>query len=253
MVSKMRIVLGTLLTATAALCQPAPQPVFDVASIKVSPPGRSEGGNPILGQNIQAVPGSLTMRRVTFKACIQWAYHVFEYQVSGPGWMDLERYDIVAKASGPANEPELRVMLQALLAERFHLTLHRETKDMRVYVLSVGKNGPKFHESATEGEANIQPDQKTLSVAVRRVPIALLIDPLSRIFQVPVVDMTGMTGRYDVAIDVAKYMPQSGERPDPVSLIQTALQEALGLKLEAKKMPLDLLIIDGAERAPTEN
>jgi uncharacterized protein (TIGR03435 family) len=248
----MRIVLATLVAASAALCQPAAPLMFDVASIKVNSSGRA-GGNPILGENIQAAPGSLTMRHVTLKACVQWAYHVFEYQVSGPNSIDADHYDIVAKAAGPATDPDLRAMLQTLLADRFQLTFHRQTKEMQAYVLSVGKNGPKFHESTTEGESDIQPDQKTMSVKVRRVPISQLINPLARMFQMPVVDMTGLTGRYDVAIDIAKYIPQSGDKADPLAIIQTALQEDLGLKLEAKKMPLDYFIVDHAAKAPAEN
>ncbi len=218
----------------------------------MSPPGKF-GGNPILGDNIQATPGSLTMRHVSFKECIQWAYHVFGYQVTGPNWIESDRYDVIAKAAGPAKEAELRVMLQTLLADRFQLTLHRQTKEMQAFVLSVGKNGPKFHESETEGESEVRPDQKTMSVSVRRVAISRLIDPLSSLFQMPVVDMTGLTERYDVSINVAKYIPQSGERADPVSVVRSALQDELGLKLETKKMPLDLLIIDHATKAPAEN
>ncbi|MDR3699235.1 MAG: TIGR03435 family protein [Candidatus Sulfopaludibacter sp.] len=248
----MRIVLAMALSAGAVCGQTAPPPAFDVASVKVSASGQ-RGGNPILNQNIRATTGSLTMRHVTLKACIQWAYHVFEYQVSGPNWIDSDHYDIAAKAAGPATEPELRLMLQTLLADRFQLAFHRQTTEKQAYVLSVGKNGPKFHESAEDGESDIQPDQKTMSVSVRRVSISQLIDPLSHMFQMPVVDMTGLNGRYDVAISMAKYIPQSGDRADPISIIQTALEEDLGLKLEARKMPLDYLIVDRAARVPSGN
>lgn len=247
-----RIVFVIALAAGAAAGQTVPPPAFDVASVKASASGQ-RGGNPILNQNIRATPGSLTMRQVTLKACIQWAYHVFEYQVSGPGWIDSDHYDIAAKAAGPAEEPELRLMLQTLLADRFQLTFHRQTTEKQAYVLSVGKNGPKFHESKEDGESEIQPDQKTMSVNVRRVSLSQLIDPLSRMFQMPVVDMTGLKGRYDVAIGMAKYIPQSGERADPISIIQTALEEDLGLKLEARKVPLDYLIVDHAARVPAGN
>ena len=80
------------------------------------------------------------------KSAIRWAYHVMDAQVVGPDWLANERYDIMAKAAGPAPEAELRVMLQALLAERFKLAVHRQTKEMSAYALTVGKNGPKFHE-----------------------------------------------------------------------------------------------------------
>jgi uncharacterized protein (TIGR03435 family) len=247
----LRLVSGTFVAAVLVLAQPPAAPSFDVASIKVSQPGRV-GGNPF-GDNIKATPGSLTMRSSTLKACIAWAYHVFEYQVTAPDWAGSDRYEIVAKAAGPAAEPELRVMLQALLADRFHLTFHRQTKEMSAYLLVVGKNGPKIEESKSEGESEIQPDQKTMSIMVHRVPISQLVDVLSKVFQMPVVDTTGLTKRYDVTINVAKYIQQSGDRPDPLSIIQMGLQEELGLKLESKKVPLDLLIVDHAEKVPTEN
>jgi uncharacterized protein (TIGR03435 family) len=249
----MRFVLATVVGAGCALSQPA-TPTFEVASIKAVPSSPRGGGHDALfGDNIKATPGSLTMRSVTLKACIQWAYQLFEYQVTGPGAIDGDHYDVMGKAAGPANEPELRAMLQTLLADRFELKFHRQTKEMQAYVLSVGKGGPKVKESTTEGDGDIRPDQKTMTVTIQRMPMARIIDPLSRMFQMPVVDATGLKGRYDLSVNVAKYLPQAGEKTDPVSLIQTALQEELGLKLEAKKVPLDLLIVDHAAKAPVEN
>ena len=247
----MRIFFLTVIAAAVALGQTADAPAFDVASVKQSVGGGREG---FRRENIEATPGSLTMRNITLKACIAWAYHVTEIQVSGPDWMGNERYDIAAKAAGPANEAQLRVMLQSLLADRFHVQLHRQVKEMSAYVLAVGKNGPKFQESKTDGEMAIDPDRKTLTVTAHRVPLSQLVDMLVRIYQMPVIDQTGLTGRYDVTINAAKYIPQSGARPtDPLSLIETGLQEELGLKLEARKMPVDLLIVDHAEKAPIEN
>ena len=235
------------------LAQPAVPPSFEVASIKTaSGEGKGRGGNPFTNP-VKVTPGSLTMSGVTLKTSIAWAYHVFEYQITGSDWIGSDRYDIVAKAGSPATEAELRAMLQTLLAERFHLELHRQTKEMACYLLVVAKGGPKFQESKTEGESDIQPDPRRMSVAVRRVPVAQLVDLLSRMFQTPVVDLTGLTGRYDITLDIAKYIPQSGEKMDPLGIIQAGLQEELGLKMESKKYPVDLLIIDRAEKAPVEN
>src|SRR5581483_10442628 len=215
-----RFFFAAFLSAGAVFSQPAaPRPAFEVASVKVSPPGPM-GGMSILGENITATPGSVTMRRVTLKECIEWAYRVFDYQVTEPAWTGADHYDVVGKASGPATDDELRSMLQTLLADRFQLAFHRQTKEMQAFVLTVGKNGPKFQESKTEGDSSIQPDQKTMSVAVKRVPVARLIDPLSRMFQMPVVDLTGLKGRYDLTFNVAKYIPQNGEKMDPLSIIQ---------------------------------
>lgn len=247
----MRIFFLTVIAAAAALGQTAEAPAFDVASVKPSLGGGREG---FRRENIEATPGSLTMRNITLKSSIAWAYHVTEIQVTGPDWMGNQRYDIAAKAAGPANEAQLRVMLQTLLADRFHVQLHRQVKEMAAYVLTVGKNGPKVQESKTDGETTIDPDRKTMTVTAHRVPVSQLIDMLARIYQMPVIDQTGLTGRYDVTINAAKYIPQSGDKiSDPLALIQDAVQEELGLKLEARKMPVDLLIVDHAEKAPVEN
>ena len=250
----LRFVTGVIFAAATALGQSADAPApaaFEVASTKVSQ-SRSRGEG--FGRdNIKTSPGSLTMLNVRLRTAIGWAYHVFDYQVTGPDWIGSERYDIVAKAAGPASEPEQRAMLQTLLADRFKLAVHRQTKEMSAMLLVVGKSGPKFQESKTEGDSSIQPQQKSMSIAAQRVPMSQLVDALARIFQVPVIDMTGLTSRYDVTINVAKYIPQNGEKIDPLSIIQTGLAEELGLKLESKKMPVDLVVVDRAEKTPIEN
>ncbi|HEV3197818.1 MAG TPA: TIGR03435 family protein [Bryobacteraceae bacterium] len=256
-----RTIFGTnlmIFTSALAFCQPASAPpAFEVASVHVSQIGRA-GGEGSRRENIQFSPDSVTMRNVSLKSAIRWAYHVFDYQVSGPDWLQFERYDIVAKAPGAATEEELRTMMQTLLAERFKVALHRQSKEFAAYALVVGKNGPKFHESDTEGESSIQPDQKRMSVTVHRTPISQLTDMLSNIFRAPVVDMTDLKGKYDVTLNLAKYIGDiqpspGGAPPDPLSIITMGLQEELGLKLESKKLSLDVLIIDRAEKAPAEN
>jgi uncharacterized protein (TIGR03435 family) len=244
-----RFLAGVLFISAAAA-----QPVFDVASIRSSQIGK--GGEGSRRENIQASPGSLNMRNVSLKSSIRWAYHVMEYQVTGPDWLGFERYDIVAKANGPASEDQLRLMLQALLAERFKLTLHRETKDLQAYVMVVAKSGIKFHESQDSGEPAIERDKSMTAVHFKRVPASQVVDMLSNILHAPVINNTGFTGYYDATIDVAKYMqdhPASDSPADIMPILINGLQEELGLKLESKKMPLDLLIIDHAEKVPVEN
>lgn len=250
-----------LFAATAAFGQTAdaPVPTFDVASVKSSQPGA--GGERRGRENIQVTPGTVTMRNVNLKSCIRWAYHVTEYQVTGPAWIDSERYEIVGKATGPANEEQLRLMVQALLQERFKLAVHRQTKELSAYVLVVGKGGLKVQESKTEGESSIDINQKQMSVNVQRTPVSQLADMLGNVLRAPVVDQTGLKGRYDVTLNVAKYaadMAAQGKSidngpMDPFALISMILQDEFGLKLEAKKMPLDMVIVDHAEKAPVEN
>jgi uncharacterized protein (TIGR03435 family) len=244
-----RILVSVLFISAAAA-----QPVFDVASIHASQLGK--GGEGSRRENIQASPGSLNMRNVTLKSSIRWAYHVMEYQVTGPDWLNFERYDIVAKASGPAAEDQLRLMLQALLADRFKLTLHRETKDLQAYVMVAAKGGIKFHESQDSGEPAIERDKSMTAVHFKRVPASQVVEMLSNVLHAPVINNTGLTGYYDATIDIAKYMqdrPASDSPADIVPILITGLEQELGLKLESKKMPLDLLIIDHAEKVPVEN
>ncbi|MCU1235062.1 MAG: hypothetical protein JWP63_3029 [Candidatus Solibacter sp.] len=229
-------------------------PAFEVASVKISQIGKA-GGEGSRRENIQIAPGSVNMRNVSLKSAIRWAWHVMDFQVSGPDWLGNERYDIMAKAAGPAPDAELRIMLQTLLAERFKVTLHRVTKEMSAYALVVAKGGPKFQESKTEGEASLVPDQKTMRVVVQRTPLSQLVEMLSNVLRTPVVDLTELKGRYDIAVELAKYIPDrsSPDQMDPVNIITRGLQDELGLKIEPRKMPLDLLIIDHAEKIPSEN
>jgi uncharacterized protein (TIGR03435 family) len=243
------------LTSTAFCQSQEASPTFDVASVRAGQGGR---GMDILHQNILPTPDSLTMRSITLTSSLAWAYHVMDYQVTGPDWMQSERYNIVAKSAGAVTEDQLRLMLQALLKERFKVEFHRQTKELPAYVLTVAKGGPKFHESQGEGEINIQPDQKKMSLAVQRASMSHLVKGLYEVFHAPIIDMTGLKGQYDITIDVAKYIGDmqpstGGAPPDPIALITMGLQDALGLKIESKKVSLDLLVVDRAEKVPVEN
>lgn len=233
---------------------------FEVASVKASVPGAVREPRAV-GPNIRVSPGSVTMRGVTLRASIRWAWHVSAYQVTGPDWLDSERYEITGKASGPATEDELRAMMQALIQERFKLAFHRQTKELAAYVLVAGKNGPKVQEAKTEGEMNVDVNQKQLSVSVQRAPVSQMIDMISNILRAPVIDQTGLTGRYDLTLNVAKYVGDMAARgqsmdslqADPMAIISMILQEEFGLKLEGRKVPLEMVIIDHAEKVPVEN
>ena len=224
-----------LFAATAAFGQSAdaPIPTFDVASVKVSQPG-ADGGLRGRG-NTQVSPGTVTMRNVSLKTAIRWAWHV--------------------------TEEELRRMMQALLRERFKLELHRQTRELGAYLLVAGKNGPKFHESTTEGEGSVDINQRQLSVTVQRTPVSRLVEMMSNMLRAPVIDMTGLKGRYDLTLNVAQYaadLAAQGKsldsvRADPEAFLSMILQEEFGLKLEARKMALEVVVIDRAEKSPVEN
>jgi uncharacterized protein (TIGR03435 family) len=247
----LRIIPVTVLSVTVLMISAAAaQPVFDVASVRASQSGRGEGD---WRDDIQASPGSVIMRNVSLKTAIRWAYHVMSYQVSGPDWIENDRYNISGKAAGPASEDELRLMLQALLAERFHLAFHRQTKELHAYEMVIAKGGAKFHESQVEGEPIVNPDKSRMTVDVKGMPASQIVDVLSRMLHSPVINNTGFTGRYDATVNIARYMPDGTTPFEPIATIILAMQEELGLKLESKKMAIDLLIVDHAEKIPAEN
>ena len=256
----LRFALLTSALAAAAFGQSAP--AFEVASVRQIQPAAAAPGMERHGpgrETITVSPDGLIMRNASLRTMARWAYRVTEYQVTGPNWIGSERFDLTAKAGKAVTEDQLRSMMQSLLAERFKMTAHRETKEMQAYVLQVGKNGPKFKESgpAGEGEGDVKAD-KNLVLTVARTPVAKLVETLASIFRAPIVDQTGLTGKYDVVLNAGKYVtemhtPEGGNPPDTVAIVSRGLQEELGLKLDGKKMPVDLVVIDRAEKLPVEN
>lgn len=231
-------------------------PAFDVASVKVAPPGRGGRGDGMHGpggNQIHAEPGSLSMRNVSMTSAIAWAYGVQQFQISGPGWLPMERYDIVAKAAGAAPDDQLRLMLRTLLADRLKLAAHHEEKVMPYYLLTVAKGGPKFKESEEEGEPVIAPGPNNATAIIRRVPISQFMDMIQNILRTPIVDQTGLKGRYDATLNIGALISSPIQNDDITGTIITAVQDLLGLKLEPKKGPIDMLIVDHAEKVPTEN
>lgn len=219
---------------------------FEVASLRPSSPNDGK-------QVITTSPGSLTMRSVTLAECMKWAYGVLDYQIaSGPAWMTSQMYDISAKPDRAASDAELKQMLQSLLADRFKLGFHHETRELQVLTMSVGKSGPKFQESQGEGESSLQTPK--MSATGKRTSMAEWVAFLSRTLDQPVIDVTGLTGRYDFYIDLRRYvMGPDGQPvsppPDRTALLITAFQEQLGLRIESKKTSVDVLVIDRAEKA----
>ena len=236
------------LSVFVSLALPADTPsTFEVASIRPSQGGR---------ESVDVLPGSITMRNIRLTGAIRWAYNVLDVQVSGPDWLNTTRFDIVAKAGAPAKEPEMREMMQRLLAERFKLELHRQTKDVNAMILTVAKGGHKLKEVEQEGSPSFSTGK--LNLTGKGATLAQLISFLSREIRLPIVDQTGLTGRYDYFMDINAYITdemrnQGGPPIEAPSIIASALQGQLGLKVEAKKMPLEVLVIDKMEKTPTEN
>jgi uncharacterized protein (TIGR03435 family) len=256
----MRAIFGTsvlVFSACGAFAQPAEAPAFEVASVKMSATGASEGAG--RGREIiTPSPAGVTMRNVHLKSVVQWAYHMQAIQVSGPGWLDDNRYDIVAKAAGETPVERQRVMMQTLLAARFKLAFHRETKEMPAYVFTVAKGGHKLKPSESEGEMEIKPSGTgKMAAAFSRVTLAQLSEMISSPLQAVVVDQTGLKGSYDFTLDMAAFMGGGDFRPtgieDVITMIIQAANEQLGIKIEQKKVAAEVLIVDHAEKIPVEN
>lgn len=227
-------------------------PAFEVASVKRSQPDGS-------GMSMTSDLGRLTLRNVTLKFCIEAAYRAKDYQLSGgPGWLGSESYDIDAKAAGPAKDEELRLMLRTLLAERFKLSLHREQKEAPIYALVVGKDGIRVHEVEPGDGPEMRTGRDRLSG--RKVPMSGLAAALSNVLGRPVQDVTGLSGVFDLTLKWTPDESQAVQKPGvqggvaPADGTATdaslfaAVQEQLGLKLEARKGLVEIFVIDHAER-----
>lgn len=260
----MRVAFGTTLlifTAVSAVAQPAaPPPAFEVASVKASASAGGEGMGPGRGgrEIVTPSPAGVTMRNVHLKTVIQWAYHLQAIQISGPGWLDDNRYDIVAKAAGEVPTDQQRVMMQTLLAQRFKLTCHHETKEMPAYVLTVAKGGHKLKPSESEGEMELKPGAgNRMSASFSRVTMAQLEDMVSSPLQGVVVDQTGLKGSYDFTLDMSPFLGGGDFKPtgieDVITMITQAAKEQLGIIIDQKKVPAEVLIVDHVEKTPVEN
>jgi bla regulator protein BlaR1 len=244
----------------AAICVPiaiglAQSETFEVATIK---PTHYVGGPLHVTTKIEAA--GIDFESVTLRQCIQRAYGVKTYQVAGPAWISTERYTILAKAAGPAKEAQLMLMLRTLLADRFKLVSHNEARDMPIYALVVAKNGPKMKESKGEGATQIDGDGEGL--IAERASMGTFAGALRQQVDRPVLDDTGLKALYDfkLVFSADATSPNRAASGDPAATdpggkpsIFTALQEQLGLKLEARRAPVDVIVVDRAEKEPIGN
>ncbi len=321
--SKPYLVAG--LAAAAALAQ---TPAFEVATVRESPPMTPESfrsGKLHLGMNVDEA--RVDIGSMPLATLIQIAYGVKEFQVSGPDWLRQERFDIVAKIPEGVSKDRVPDMLQALLAERFKLALHRENKDHPIYALVAGKNGPKLKPAAeVEDPAPNPPDSGrgfsigtpqgavtiqlggrgavlsgdrmgtakvsagpngTIHMELSKITMAAFADMLTQFTDRPVLDMTELKGAYQVTLELSMQemlemartrvpglpLPPGGGFPgaglggpgapgapnpptaaDPSggATIFQAVQQ-FGLKLEPRKAPVETIVVDHAEKTPTEN
>jgi uncharacterized protein (TIGR03435 family) len=308
-----------IILSGGSLFAQAQAPTFEVASVKPSEPitpammasGKLHAGMKIDGKRVDI--GNFGLMQLICKA-----YDVKTYQVSGPSWLQAvglagQRFDIVANLPEGATKEQVPQMLQALLAERFKLVIHRESKDQAVYAMVVGKGGLKIEESqppapspdgtetpnpAVTGSSSVSvnqtkggavvsdgtgkqqkmtpsPDGKSMRFEIWGATLAELAEGLSPMVDHPIVDMTGLKGKYHVTLDISMQelmniaraagaaVPAAeggGDASKPAELASdpggsslfTTIQ-TLGLKLEPRKTPMAFIVVDSVEKMPTEN
>jgi uncharacterized protein (TIGR03435 family) len=303
--------VGAAVLASCGLFGQAAPPAFEVASVKPAAP--QTDGQVMVRMGGDA--GQVDYTNVNLKQVLAKAYDVRSYQIAGPSWIDSEHYDIIAKVPDGVPKEQIPAMLQALLAERFHMTIHRETKEQSVYAIVVGKNGPKltkYDENAspvfTFNEAGGPPppppppggagavavtararggggsggpmakggamvsmsSNGATHLQARGATLAGLAGMLSSFLDRPVVDMTGIQGEYDISLEAAAEemvgmkmtvigspgpaggAPAPAPESAPTASIFTSIQQ-LGLKLDPRKAPIEYVVVDKAEKVPTEN
>ena len=236
----------------------AQAPVFDVASIRRS-------GDPSKEQTFRVTPTGINLESVSLLNCLEEAYGVTPHQISGPSWMRTDRFDIIARTSAPMTRGQMMARLQTLLADRFRLSLHREQRESRALTLVVAKGGPRLMKASGDGDGRREPAP---GIALRFVNTSMpeLAHYLGRQGPVgaPVVDETNLAGRFDF---VLTFVPPSGSGDHAVramaegkmALVEggmTSYRDALagvGLDLESRRMPIDVIVVDRAERVPTAN
>jgi uncharacterized protein (TIGR03435 family) len=256
---------------------------FEVASVKPTPsPSAGRIRSTIRGGPGTSDPEHLILTSVTLKTVILRAYNVKTYQVAGPDWLSSERYDIIAKIPPETTKEQFNLMLQNLLAERFHLALHHVTRELQGYELLRGKTEPKLKRSSEMGpdvlpteapktDANGFPQLSAPGLVIlegvrgtavisfltaRAQPLSALVEKLINEFRMPVLDNTGMTGKFDFTLEFAPHPP--GAMPPEASdeaaaNLTSAVPRQLGLRLDPKKIPVDIIVVDSADKIPTAN
>jgi len=212
-----------------------------------------------------ALAAAVDFQATTLKYAIVFAYGVKDYQVAGPAWLTDDRWEIVAKAAGPATRDQIAAMMRSLLAERFHLQAHTETREYAGLSLVVAKGGPKLKPAAPGAAEPVSPTMTFHfggggNIRSPRISMDTLAGRIAAILGRPVSDETGILGDYAVSLEYApgesiQQINAAGPppaNPNPGVSIFTSIQE-LGLKLEPRKLQLPTIVIDKIEKTPTEN
>jgi uncharacterized protein (TIGR03435 family) len=248
----MRLLLIWAAAFAAAAQNP---PSFDVASVKPSEPPPGDVYTANLGSTAH---GELKLSNTTLSESLRFAYQISnDSQVAGPDWIKSKevRFDVDAKAAPDTPREQLLLMLQSLLTERFQIAMHHDQRPLSYLALVPGKNGPKLHEVPTETTG--RNSNLIGRITATHMQMAMLCTVLSRFLRQPIVDQTGLKGWYEFKLE---WMPDTGPpnlNGEPMKLADRTLFEAiqadLGLKLEARKGPVDVLVVDRALKVPIGN
>jgi uncharacterized protein (TIGR03435 family) len=270
------IAIGLVLAAAAGLAQSqtgASVPAFEAASLKLSGPQSKRGSE---GGPGTKDPGRFTYGAAGLDDLIVIAYHVDYFQISSKVPLDKRTFDLAATIPPGATRAQFRVMLQSLLAERFHLKAHVEKREFNGYALMVAKTGARLKEGAAAPPPHVDgfPDlpanrpglssQHTMSgdyllvrARVRQEPMAQFADWLHIADDQPVVDATGLTGKYDFIFEyTAEFKnttPGTASEPPVAPDLFTALRQQLGLQLVRQKVPLQVVVVESADKLPVDN
>jgi uncharacterized protein (TIGR03435 family) len=256
------LALCLALTPLAAYSQTTP--AFEVVSIKAAEAMKGPG----IRIGISQDKGRITMSNVTLSMILTQAYKLKQQQLVAPDWMESTHFDIVAKLPEGATKDQVPAMLQTMLADRFKVKIHKESKVLPIYAMVVAKGGPKLKETDAEGGLRMMMSSKGREME-GKTTLSRLADSLSNTLDRQVIDMTELKGVYEINLtwspDDSDNQRMRGDGPggphgDPKSTdgpdapnIFVALQEKLGLKLDPRKAPVEIVVVDQAEKVPTEN
>jgi uncharacterized protein (TIGR03435 family) len=238
-----------LFVICTALPLPAQSPAFEVATVKVNHSGDNSSGFPALRN------GTLTGRNVTMRMMLRAAYGLSESRISGPDWLDSDRFDLAGKAAPGVPDSELMPMFQTLLKDRFQLEVHREMREMPVFDMIVAKAGLKMSLSSPEHPFPTPPPNPGGYMNFGAGTLPEIAMRLAGSAGRPILDKTGLEGRYGFLLI---YTPVSTQTADEAAAsgppdFFMAVEQQLGLKLEPNKEPLEVLVVDHSQRVPTEN
>jgi uncharacterized protein (TIGR03435 family) len=295
MAAPMRFVLLVISLSQFVTAQAVENLAFEVASVKRSP--RPEQGarqffGPPRGGPGTSDPGLITWNNAALRNIVMTAYNIQTFLLEGPDWMANERYDIAVRVPAGSTKEQVRVMWQNLLKERFAMVLHRESKELSAYELTVAKGGSKL--TPTDLPADVLPftpadvkngkdgvpemsgsgaiimieikgDTPAARMRVKALSLPEIAEKFANAARRPVIDKTGLDGKYDFLLEYTPDLRGVPPPPDagapaappgagePGTNLPTAVEKQLGLKLTSRKANVEVIVVDRAEKVPTEN